>query len=139
MGEQLIQQLVRFGVTGLLSNSIIYLGYLAVTWVGMGHKSAMTLCYLLGILMSFVLNRSWTFRSRTNTTPALLRYGIVYFSGYIVNFLILYIFVDFYGFPHQLVQGAAILTLAVAFFLAQKFWIFSTARADKARVMPTGS
>jgi hypothetical protein len=34
------------------------------------------------------------------------------------------VLVDRMGYPHQLVQGVAIVVLAILLFLMQKFWVF---------------
>jgi hypothetical protein len=40
---------------------------------------------------------------------------------------VLYVLVDRHGYPHQLIQGAMIVLLAMMLFLAQKFWVFRAA------------
>ena len=53
-------QFFRYAIVGLISNVILYLAYLLLTGLGLGHKTAMTLLYAVGILQSFLLNRQWT-------------------------------------------------------------------------------
>ena len=48
------QQFVRYALVGLAANFVLYLAYLALTWLGMGHKTAMTLLYALGVLQTEV-------------------------------------------------------------------------------------
>lgn len=117
-------QFLRYAIVGLGSNAALYAGYLLATSFGMGHKTAMTLLYPAGILGTFLLNRSWTFRRRGSSQRALIGYIAIYAFGYLVNFLGLYLFVDQVGYPHQIVQGILIIVVAVLLFLLQRFWVF---------------
>ena len=51
---------LRFGIVGLVSNAVLYLLYLLLTTVGVGHKTAMTLLFAVGTLQTFVVNKRWT-------------------------------------------------------------------------------
>lgn len=118
-------QFVRFAIVGILSNLVLYLLYLALTGLGVGIKLAMTLLYVVGTLQSFVFNRRWSFEHRGRRGPAFVRYVAAYVIGYVVNLLGLMLFVDWFGQPHQVVQGVLILTVAVLLFALHKAWVFA--------------
>jgi putative flippase GtrA len=120
-------QFIRFGVVGVISNGALYLLYLGMTYLGMGHKLAATIAYAIGVLQTFVFNRSWSFRDRGAAGPALVRYVTIYGLGYILNMAVLVVAVDRAGYPHQWVQGIMILVLAVFLFTLQKLWVFRKA------------
>lgn len=117
-------QLFRFALVGLSSNLVLYLAYLSVTSLGMGHKTAMSILYVTGVCLTFVFNRNWTFGHGGHLPRAFAAYIGLYAFGYLINFLALYLLVDRLGYDHRWVQGTMILTLAVFFFLAQKFLVF---------------
>jgi putative flippase GtrA len=121
----MLTQFVRYGVVGLTSNAMLYFGYLGLTWLGVGYKLAMTALYCVGVMQTFVFNRRWTFRHDGNSGQAFRRYVIAYLLGYALNFLALVMFVDYLGWPHQLVQGIMILVLACFLFVLQRLWVFS--------------
>lgn len=118
------KQFIRYVVVGLASNAVIYVVYLALTQLGMGPKLAMSLLYCLGVLQTFVFNKTWSFRFEGAATPALVRYATVYAMGYVIQFLALMLLVDRMGLPHQWVMGVLILFMALLLFIAQKFWVF---------------
>jgi putative flippase GtrA len=120
------KQFARYALTGLASNLFLYLVYLALTTGGMDPKSSMSLLYALGVAQTFLFNKRWAFRHDGMHGPAFARYCISYGLGYAINLLVLILLVDRMGFPHQLVQGVMVLTLAVMLFLLQKFWVFRT-------------
>jgi putative flippase GtrA len=128
-------QSLRFIIIGLASNLILYLLYLALTAFGIGHKTAMTLLYLVGTLQTFIFNKRWTFSHHGNIQQSLLRYLAAYGACYILNLALLYTFVDSLGWSHALVQGLAILIVAALLFLVQKYWVF---RCDSSRPIQAG-
>lgn len=118
------RQLFRFAVVGVASNLLLYIAYLLITRMGLGHKTSMSVLYVTGVCMTFVLNRKWTFTHGGNATRAFLEYVTLYAFGYLVNFLVLYLFVDRWNFDHRVIQGLMILILAGFFFLSQKYLVF---------------
>ena len=117
-------EFARFAVVGVVSNAALFLLYLLITQIGVGHKLAASLVYAIGVVQTFVFNRSWSFRDRGASAPALGRYIVVYGAGYVLNMIVLAVLVDRAGYPHQWVQGMMILALAVLLFAAQKLWVF---------------
>lgn len=119
-----IRQLIRYGIVGILNNIVTYFLYLSITATGVEPKLAMSLVYVLGIIQTFFLNKTWSFHFDGATTPALIRYITIYILGYVINFLALLLLVDNLGFPHQWVMGGLIIFMALFFFVGQKFWAF---------------
>lgn len=119
-----IGQLTRYGVVGVVSNTLGYLLYLAITKLGMEHKLAMTLLYVMGMMQTFIFNKLWSFRHNSKNGSVLVRYCIAYGLCYSINLLALTIFVDRLGYCHQIIQGMLILILAAILFLLQKLWVF---------------
>lgn len=118
-------QFIRYAIVGLGSNIILYLAYLILTDWGMGHKTAMTLLYLLGVLQTFIFNRRWSFRHQGALHSAFARYIASYAFGYFLNLFVLWATVDKLGFPHQWVQALMVLVLAALLFLMQRYWVFT--------------
>jgi putative flippase GtrA len=119
-----IRQFARFALVGISANLILYVTYLLLTRIGMGHKVAMSLLYLTGVCSTFVFNKSWSFQHDGKMSVAFFRYLLVYLCGYIFNLAMLLLLVDRLGWPHEYVQGVVILSLAILLFLSQKFWVF---------------
>lgn len=118
-------QFIKFVLVGLTSNLILYTSYLLMTATGLGHKTAMSLLYAVGVLQSFAFNQRWTFGYRGRISGPLFRYLITYGMGYLFNLLMLLVLVDGLNLPHQVVQGVLILVMAGLLFLLQKYWVFS--------------
>jgi len=117
-------QLLRYGVVGIVSNGALYLGYLALTSLGVGHKTAMTGLYAAGVLGTFFFNRRWTFLHQGGIAESFLRYVTTFLLGYILNLSGLAFFVDRLCYPHQIVQALLVFVVAAFLFVMQRFWVF---------------
>jgi putative flippase GtrA len=91
----------------------------------------MTFVYAVCTLLGFYGNRAWVFEHKGRVWASFIRYGLVYLAGDGADWLILHVFVDGLGCPHQFVQAAAICVLAAYFFLALKFFVFRHRPAGK--------
>lgn len=119
-----MRQLIRYSLVGVVSNLTIYFVYLLITHLGVEPKTAMTLMYIIGASIGFVGNRKWTFAHRGDPTRAALRYVLAHLFGYLLNFLILFTFVDRLGYAHQWVQAIAIIIVAGFLFIVFKYFVF---------------
>jgi putative flippase GtrA len=119
-----VTQIIRYAIVGVLSNISGYLGYLFITSLGVGPKAAMTGLYVLGAGVGFFGHRKWSFSHRGAIGVSLARYGAAHLLGYALNLTLLLLFVDWLGFPHRQVQGAAICFVAAFLFLTFRFFVF---------------
>lgn len=119
-----MQQLIRYGLVGVATNVAIYFIYLLTTYLGLEPKIAMTLVYIIGASIGFVGNQKWTFAHRGKVSSAALRYMLAHLFGYILNLLLLVIFVDKLGYAHQWVQAVAIVIVAGFLFVIFKYFVF---------------
>lgn len=116
----------RYIVVGLLSNLVLYLLYLMLIAFGIDYRVAMTLLYLIGMLQTFLCNRSWTFTHHGAMNRSLRRYLVAYGVGYLLNLALLYTLVDVLRWPHSIGLVIVVVTFAPLLFLAQKYWVFGS-------------
>ena len=125
-------RLIRYGLVGLAVNLAGYLVYLLVTWVGVGPKMTVTALYGTGATLGYFGHRRLSFNHGGNMLASSLRYGIAHTCGYALNLLLLYVFVDELGYPHQLVQAAAIFVVAAFLFVCFNFLVFPQEQSMRA-------
>lgn len=118
-------QSLRFGIVGLTSNFVLYLLYLLVVWLGTDPKLAVTLLYILGLSMTFIFNKRWSFSHRGNWRGTAVRYFSLYGILYSSNILVLMFLVDHLYYPHALVQAGVVLVFIPVVFLTQRYWVFA--------------
>lgn len=120
-----IKQLIRFGIVGVISNMVGYVIYLLITYAGVEPKLTVSVLYPIGALLNFVGNKKWTFGSSGSSLKTGFRHVLVFALGYVLNIVMLLVFVDQMGFAHQLVQLAAVFVVALYIFVAMKFFVFA--------------
>lgn len=121
----MLPQFFRYVLVGLLTNLIGYVLYLVMTRFWGMPKLTMTMLYSIGAAVGFFANRRFAFRHDGHVGKAGLRYLLAQLSGYLMNLLLLLIFVDWFGFAHQVVQAAAIVVVAIFLFVLSRFFVFT--------------
>ncbi len=118
-------QLIRYGIVGVAQNAVGYGIYLFCTWLGADPKLVVGVSYPLAMLVSFLGNKKYTFAHKGGTAGAGGRFLLAHACSYGINLGMLYLCVDRFGYPHQLVQLAAIFVCAAFLFLTLKFYVFA--------------
>ena len=122
----MLGQMIRYGVVGVLNNLLGYVIYLVITWLWLDPKLAVTLMYPIGALTAYFGHARYTFAYSGRTSSGVVRYVIAHLIGYSVNICMLYLFADRLGYPHQLVQGVAIVAVAGILLLLFRYFVFPT-------------
>lgn len=119
-------RVVRYLVVGcantLIGVSVIFfcLGALAMPPVPANAAG-----YAVGFVVSFLLNRRFTFRSRISIRSSVWRYLAVISGAYILNLLVLLMAVDWLSVNVYLAQAIGIGTYFVAVFVGSSFFVFT--------------
>lgn len=125
------RQMFRYAMVGLFTNLLGYLIYLLLTYLWDAPKLTMTALYSIGAVTGFFANRRLTFHHQGQIGAAGLRYLVAQLSGYLLNLLLLVLFVDWLGFPHQIVQAVAIVVVALVLFALSRYFVFAPPAADQ--------
>ena len=120
------RQFSRYATIGVVSNALLYLAYLGLTGLGVGHKVSMTLVFVAGVVQTYFLNRDWSFSYKSKERSTFFKYCTVYIGAYLLSLFLMWLLVDYFGFLHQLVQIFLIILCAIVIFLSLKFWVFKS-------------
>lgn len=121
-------KLGKFVVVGIVNNLIGYGAFVALSLLGVAAIPAMTLSYGIGMIVSFVGNRKWTFGHRGSLGPSLVKFAVANSVGYGVNFGLLWLFVGQLGLSQIPVQFFATGCVALCTFLMMRLWVFRAGR-----------
>jgi putative flippase GtrA len=127
----ILGQLIRYGLTGVVHNVGGFLLYLLATYLGAEPKLAMSVLFVVGVAVSFLLNRAWAFGDSNPIAGSLGRFLLAYVFGYLLNLAALLLLVDRLGYPHQWVQGFATIAIAGVLFLLNRYFVFNARRHDQ--------
>lgn len=122
--EKSLRQIFSYLLIGALTNLAGYGLYILLTYFGNTPKLTMTVLYSAGAIIGFFANRRFTFGHNGHIGSAGVRYLLVQLLGYLLNFLLLLLFVDWLGFAHQIVQAIAIVVVAIFLFILSRTFVF---------------
>lgn len=122
-------QFVKFAVVGMV-NTLVGLSviFAAKGLLGWGDLAANILGYGVGLSVSFVLNRNWTFRhGGTINFHMVGRFILVFLTAYAVNLLALFGLRDWAGVDSYVAQAASVVSYSVLFYLGSRRFVFPSA------------
>jgi putative flippase GtrA len=122
--KNILRQFFFYAFIGMLTNVLGYATYLGLTYLWGAPKLTMTGLYFAGASIGFFANRRFTFRHDGGIGVTGIRYLLAQIAGYLLNLILLLLFVDFFDFPHQIVQALAIVVVAIFLFVVLRIFVF---------------
>ena len=124
-GKRTVWQFTKFCAVGLVNTLIGYGTILLAGFIlGLNPYAANVCGYAVGLLVSFLLNRRFTFESRQAALPALVRFCLAFLPSYGLNLIVLHISLQHLQFPEALSQALAIGSYTITFFLLCRVFVF---------------
>jgi putative flippase GtrA len=116
---------VRFILAGAFNTAVTLVLYVALL-AFLPHPVAYTVTFAAGVVLSYLLNRSYVFRSAGGVATMLL-FPMVYVVQYLVGLLVVLVWVDLLILPAALASIAAVIvTLPITYALLR--WVFVARR-----------
>lgn len=123
--RNIIVQFVKFNIVGITNTFITYCIYSVLVIFGVNHFIALGFDYLFGIIITFVLNKHFTFKHKYKTTVFIfLKMVVIYIFVFFINSFLLYIFIDINKFNKLVSQFFAQGAVALMSFIFQKNIVF---------------
>jgi putative flippase GtrA len=112
---------MKFLLSGGINTVATYLLYLALL-PSFGYRISYTVAYIAGVVLSFILNRRFVFKTHQGLRSVLL-FPLVYVVQYLSNFFVVWAWVEVLKLPAILAPLAAIcLTIPLTYILMR--WVF---------------
>ena len=115
----------RFLFVGFLNTAV---GYSTILFfqhvVSLGYLVSNALGYMVGGLVSYVLNKSFTFGSSRAHGEALPRFVLAVAICYLINLVVLEVSIAHWNIPAAIAQGVAMFAYTVTFFFLSKWFVF---------------
>jgi putative flippase GtrA len=98
--------------------------FAGMAMLGWSSLLANAVGYVVGLVLGFALNRSWTFRHTGRLGTAVIRYLAAFAIAYLANLAMLLLLEEWLGISAYVAQLGAMLTYTVVFYLLSKFVVF---------------
>mgnify|MGYP001459475366 CR=1 FL=1 len=120
----IVRQALRFAAAGAVATAAHFTVLIAlVEWGGLGPVLASTLAYCVGVCVSFVLNRRFTFESRGAIGPTFAKYAALYAVGIFLNGAVMAALISL-GLWYILAQVIAVALILSWNFLGARYIVF---------------
>ncbi len=124
------RQALRFGAVGVLNTGIGLGAIWLAMWVGISPILSNAIGYAIGLVVSFSLNRNWTFRRDDGSEGAptvlsdMTRFAAAFLASWLLNISVVWTGLQLTEISPYLLQIAGMLTYTVSFFLFCRIWAF---------------
>ena len=121
--------LIRYLLVGVL-NTLVGLGviYMAMYFLQMDIASSNAFGYTIGIMVSFGLNKKWTFDSQDHVVYSFLRYLLVLLVAYVTNLATVLFANSHFDLNPYLSQALGIIPYTTIGFLGSRYFAFRDRR-----------
>lgn len=79
------QSFLRYTGVGIVSNGLLYVLFVGLIWIGLTPAATAALCYVLGLTLSYFMNRRWSFKSASGHHQDLPRFLMSYGIGFVAT------------------------------------------------------
>jgi putative flippase GtrA len=120
-----VNQFSRFLIVGVFNTLLGYSIIFACMYLaGMAPETSNIAGYAVGLVVSYILNRNYTFSSSQSRRGEIVRFLAVFVVAYASNFAILLILIHKIGIHKGVSQIVAGLVYVIASFLMNKYYVF---------------
>jgi len=114
--------LARYVILGVGQNAVLYLATLGLLALGLAGWVALAIVYPIGVVMSFLLNRAWSFAGRERVRGQFARHVVVYAAAYPLTLGLSWLLEHF---VHAwLATGLTIGIIAAVNFTTSNLWVY---------------
>ncbi|HEV2270733.1 MAG TPA: GtrA family protein [Steroidobacteraceae bacterium] len=117
----------RYLGVGVL-NTLVGLGaiYACMYALGLGDVLSNFIGYSLGIILSFILNKYWTFENTQAGGPQFVRFLLVVATAYLLNLAVVEACIHLLGMSRYFAQAAGIPPYTLAGYVGSRYFAFRT-------------
>lgn len=125
-----MRQFARFVAVGIFNTLLGYAVIFACMYLAkMSAEASNVAGYAVGLVASYVLNRSYTFGSRARVSGEVIRFLVVFGIAYGLNFVALLVLIHVLDVHAALSQVLAGVVYVGASYLMNRFYVFKPSRA----------
>ena len=121
-----IKLMIRYGMVGLLGTILHFSSLIVlVKFAGFDPVPASALGFILVLVVSFFLNKFWTFRSKNGGVKKFFRYTGVSLIGLALNTGVMFLTVHMLKWNYLVGQCLVIVVVPISNYLLNSLWTFN--------------
>ncbi|WP_028551443.1 GtrA family protein [Paenibacillus sp. UNC451MF] len=120
-----IKLILKYGLVGLLG-TVLHFAVLVALVEGVQFQPvwASAIGFIVVLLVSYVLNKYWTFQDSPSGWKPLVKYSVVSGVGLLLNSGIMYTVVDWLHWNYLIGQCFVVIAVPISNFIFNYYWTF---------------
>lgn len=124
-----MRQLLRFAFVGIANTALGYAVIFTCMYLaGLGAVASNVAGYAVGLVVSYVLNRNFTFRSAAAPRREIVRFVAIFLIAYLANLGVLMLLIRHAGMHEGVAQVVAGIVYFGLSFVLSKYYVFAQSR-----------
>ncbi|WP_434510022.1 GtrA family protein [Desulfitobacterium sp. AusDCA] len=119
---------LKFCLVGLMNTGVDFSVFTLLTFWSVPIFTAQTLSYSAGVLNSFFMNRTWTFKQAYHTKGQFIRFLMLNLVTLVITYELLIEFHEHWNWPLLLSKFVATGLSLVINFAGNHLWVFSKSK-----------
>ena len=110
-------------------SALVYFCFFSLLWqmIHMNYKIAVSIAYVMSVVVHFTMNRRLTFRGHgKNLRKHLMKYSVMILINYLITMLVVHMVVEKIHLSPYFGVVAAIGATVMSGYLMAKYWVFKT-------------
>ncbi len=117
-------QPVRFLIVGAINTIVGYGCFAVMLYAGLPYLSAYWISMSIGVAISYILNKLFTFKSRARSILELIRFLTVYAASFVVGTMALFMLVDILSITPYAAGGINLIFTTLTSWFGHKYFSF---------------
>jgi len=123
--ESSTKQFVKFVLVGSISTVINYgFFFLLYSTLSLNYIIAAAIGYVIGLLVGFIINKSWTFQAQDKSRNFIFDYLIIYILSLLIGILFIRFLVEELKIMPEIANILVIGLITLTNFIGVKFFVF---------------
>ena len=123
-----VLKFIKFSLVGVVNTVVFYSIYYILLQLGMRYAVSLTIGNVIAIFNSYVLNKTFTFKTKKKSVKETMKFLIVAGAQYLLNLLIVHVCVNFIRISAELAGLIAISISVFVSYFGHKLWTFREER-----------
>lgn len=120
-----LKKILKYGIVGLLGTFIHFGILLILVELFLIHPVlSSSIGFIVVVVISYFLNKKWTFQSENGGYNEFIKYLIVSCSGLVINTVIMYCSVNIFQFEYFVGQLIVTIVIPLSNYTLNSFWTF---------------
>lgn len=122
--ELIKDERIRFLIVGCINTAVGYSLFVVFIFIGLHYLLAYILATIVGVFVSYILNKSFTFRKHKKSYAEAIRFVSVYAMSFLIGNVALYIMVDVLYFVPYLAGALNLIFTTIISWFGHKYFSF---------------